>query len=131
MEEDEFDGKQENGNSTLRDIFEEFIGNVEEEVMQTKEVSEELKELSNRVLRQIDRMLGMRKAIFFNNGYPYNRRFHREEFWQFAKENFSDSELEKGDNYNEVLDYLVGEGYLLFTERATDSMYDVFQAVLV
>jgi len=131
MEEDEFDGKQENGNSTLRDIFEEFIGNVEEEVMQTKEVSEELKELSNRVLRQIDRMLGMRKAIFFNNGYPYNRRFHREEFWQFAKENFSDSELEKGDNYNEVLDYLVDEGYLLFTERATDSMYDVFQAVLV
>ena len=131
MEEDEFDGKQENGNSTLRDIFEEFIGNVEEEVMQTKEVSEELKELSNRVLRQIDRMLGMRKAIFFNNGYPYNRRFHREEFWQFAKENFSDSDLEKGDNYNEVLDYLVDEGYLLFTERATDSMYDVFQAVLV
>ena len=131
MEEDEFDGKQENGNSTLRDIFEEFIGNVEEEVMQTKGVSEELKELSNRVLRQIDRMLGMRKAIFFNNGYPYNRRFHREEFWQFAKDNFSDSELEKGDNYNEVLDYLVDEGYLLFTERATDSMYDVFQAVLV
>ncbi len=131
MDEDEFESKRENGNSTLRDIFEEFIGNVEEEVMQTKEVSEELKELSNRVLRQIDRMLGMRKAIFFNNGYPYNRRFHREEFWQFAKENFSDSELEKGDNYNEVLDYLVDEGYLLFTERATDSMYDVFQAVLV
>ena len=131
MEEDEFDGKQENGNSTLRDIFEEFIGNVEEEVMQTKGVSEELKELSNRVLRQIDRMLGMRKAIFFNNGYPYNRRFHREEFWQFAKDNFSDSELEKGDNYNEVLDYLVEEGYLLFNERGSDSMFDVFQAVLV
>ena len=97
MEEDEFKGKQENGNSTLRDIFEEFIGNVEIEVMQTKEVTDELKALADDVLRKVDRMLSMRKAIFFDNGYPYNRRFQREEFWQFAKEEFSDDELELGD----------------------------------
>ena len=131
MEEDEFGSEQENGNSTLRDIFEDFIGNVEIEVMQTKEVTDELKGLADDVLRKVDRMLSMRKAIFFDNGYPYNRRFQREEFWQFAKENFSDDELEMGENYDEVLDYLVEEGYLLFNERASDPMYDVFQVVPV
>ncbi len=131
MDEEEFEDKQENGNSTLRDIYEEFVGMESEVTKPKKKVSKKLKRLSDKVLRQIDRMLGMRKAIFFDNGYPYNRRFHREEFWQFAKDNFSDSELERGDNYNEVLDYLVEEGYLLFNERGSDSMFDVFQAVLV
>ena len=131
MDEDEYEGKQENGNSTLRDIFEEFVGIETEENPPEKEVPEELVHLSDKVLRQIDRMLSMRKAIFFDNGYPYNQRFHRGEFWQYAKEEFSDSELERGDNYNEVLDYLVEEGYLLFNERGSESTFDVFQAVLV
>ena len=131
MDEEEYEGKQENGNSTLRDIFEEFVGIETEENPPEKEVPEELVQLSDKVLRQIDRMLSMRKAIFFDNGFPYNRRFHREEFWQYAKDNFSDSELERGDNYNEVLDYLVDEGYLVFNEHGSDSMFDVFQAVLV
>ena len=131
MDEEEFESKQENENNTLRDIFDEFI---EEEIgseIPKKEVSEELVKLSDWVLRQIERLLSMRKAIFFDNGYPYNRRFHRGEFWQFAKEQFSDSELERGDNYNEVLDYLVEEEYLLFNERGSDPMFDVFQAVMV
>lgn len=131
MDEEEFESKQENENNTLRDIFDEFI---EEEIgseIPKKEVSEELVKLSDWVLRQIERLLSMRKAIFFDNGYPYNRRFHRGEFWQYAKEKFSDSELERGDNYNEVLDYLVEEEYLLFNERGSDPMFDVFQAVLV
>ena len=131
MDEEEFEDKQENGNSTLRDIYEEFIGMDSEATKPKKKVSKKLKRLSDKVLRQIDRMLGMRKALFFDNGFPYNRRFHREEFWQYAKDNFSDSELERGDNYNEVLDYLVEEGYLQFNERGSDSMFDVFQAVLV
>jgi len=131
MDEEEFESKQENENNTLRDIFDEFI---EEEIgseIPKKEVSEELVKLSDWVLRQIERLLSMRKAIFFDNGYPYNRRFHRGEFWEYAKEKFSDSELERGDNYNEVLDYLVEEEYLLFNERGSDPMFDVFQAVLV
>ncbi len=131
MDEEEFENKQENENNTLRDIFDEFI---EEEIgseIPKKEVSEELVKLSDWVLRQIERLLSMRKAIFFDNGYPYNRRFHRGEFWEYAKEKFSDSELERGDNYNEVLDYLVEEEYLLFNERGSDPMFDVFQAVLV
>ncbi len=131
MDEEEFESKQENEDNTLRDIFDEFI---EEEIgseIPKKEVSEELVKLSDWVLRQIERLLSMRKAIFFDNGYPYNRRFHRGEFWEYAKEKFSDSELERGDNYNEVLDYLVEEEYLLFNERGSDPMFDVFQAVLV
>ena len=131
MDEEEFESKQENENNTLRDIFDEFI---EEDIgseIPKKEVSEELVKLSDWVLRQIERLLSMRKAIFFDNGYPYNRRFHRGEFWEYAKEKFSDSELERGDNYNEVLDYLVEEEYLLFNERGSDPMFDVFQAVLV
>ena len=131
MDEEEFESKQENENNTLRDIFDEFI---EEEIgseIPKKEVSEELVKLSDWVLRQIERLLSMRKAIFFDNGYPYNRRFHRGEFWEYAKEKFSDSELERGDNYNDVLDYLVEEEYLLFNERGSDPMFDVFQAVLV
>ena len=131
MDEEEFESKQENENNTLRDIFDEFI---EEEIgsgIPKKEVSEELVKLSDWVLRQIERLLSMRKAIFFDNGYPYNRRFHRGEFWEYAKEKFSDSELERGDNYNEVLDYLVEEEYLLFNERGSEPMYDVFHAVLV
>ena len=131
MDEEEFESKQENENNTLRDIFDEFI---EEDIgseIPKKEVSEELVKLSDWVLRQIERLLSMRKAIFFDNGYPYNRRFHRGEFWEYAKEKFSDSELERGDNYNEVLDYLVEEEYLLFNERGSDPMFDVFQVVLV
>ena len=131
MDEEEFGDKQENGNSTLRDIYDEFVGMDSEVTKPKKKVSKKLIRLSDKVLRQIDRMLGMRKALFFDNGFPYNRRFHREEFWQYAKDNFSDSELERGDNYNEVLDYLVEEGYLKFNERGSDSMFDVFQAVLV
>ena len=131
MDEEEFEDKQENGNSTMRDIYEEFVGMDSEVTKPKKKISMKLKRLSDKVLRQIDRMLGMRKALFFDNGFPYNRRFHREEFWQYAKDNFSDSELERGDNYNEVLDYLVEEGYLKFNERGSDSMFDVFQAVLV
>ena len=131
MDEDEFESKRENGNSTLRDIFEEFVANDEENDVQKKEVSEELKKLADDVLRQVDRMLRMRRAIFFDNGYPYNRRFHRGEFWEFAKEEFSDSELEQGENYNEALNYLVGEGYLLLNERGSEPTYDVFQVVPV
>ena len=131
MDEEEFESKQENVNNTLRDIFDEFIEDEAENGDQKKEVSEELKQQSDWVLRQIERLLSMRKAIFFDNGYPYNRRFHRGEFWQYAKEQFSDSELERGDNYNEVLDYLVDEEYLLFNERGSETMFDVFQAVLV
>ena len=131
MDEEEFENKQENENSILRDIFEDFIEEETEEETPKKEVSEELKQLADWVLRQVERLLSMRKAIFFDNGHPYNRRFHRGEFWQFAKEQFSDSELERGDNYNDVLDYLVEEEYLLFNERGSDPMFDVFQAVLV
>ena len=131
MDEEEFESKQENVNNTLRDIFDEFIEDEDENGDQKKEVSEELKQQGDWVLRQIERLLSMRKAIFFDNGYPYNRRFHRGEFWQYAKEQFSDSELERGDNYNEVLDYLVEEEYLLFNERGSETMFDVFQAVLV
>ncbi len=131
MDEEEFESKQENVNNTLRDIFDEFIEDEEENEIPKKEVSEELKQQGDWVLRQIERLLSMRKAIFFDNGYPYNRRFHRGEFWQYAKEQFSDSELERGDNYNEVLDYLVDEEYLLFNERGSETMFDVFQAVLV
>jgi hypothetical protein len=131
MDEEEFESKQENVNNTLRDIFDEFIEDEDENGGQKKEVSEELKQQGDWVLRQIERLLSMRKAIFFDNGYPYNRRFHRGEFWQYAKEQFSDSELERGDNYNEVLDYLVEEEYLLFNERGSETMFDVFQAVLV
>ena len=131
MDEEEFESKQENVNNTLRAIFDEFIEDEDENGDQKKEVSEELKQQGDWVLRQIERLLSMRKAIFFDNGYPYNRRFHRGEFWQYAKEQFSDSELERGDNYNEVLDYLVEEEYLLFNERGSDTMFDVFQAVLV
>ena len=131
MDEEEFENKQENENSILRDIFEDFIEEEAEEETPKKEVSEELKQLADWVLRQVERLLSMRKAIFFDNGYPYNRRFHRGEFWQYAKEQFSDSELERGDNYNEVLDYLVEEEYLLFNERGSEPMYDVFHAVLV
>ena len=131
MDEEEFESKQENVNNTLRDIFDEFIEDEEENEIPKKEVSEELKQQADWVLRQIERLLSMRKAIFFDNGYPYNRRFHRGEFWEYAKEQFSDSELERGDNYNEVLDYLVDEEYLLFNERGSETMFDVFQAVLV
>ena len=131
MDEDEFESKRENGNSTLRDIFEEFVANDEENDVQKKEVSEELKKLADDVLRQVDRMLRMRRAIFFDNGYPYNRRFHRGEFWEFAKEEFTDNELEQGENYNEALNYLVGEGYLLLNERGSESTFDVFQVVPV
>ena len=131
MDEDEFESKRENGNSTLRDIFEEFVANDEENDVQKKEVSEELKKLADDVLRQVDRMLRMRRAIFFDNGYPYNRRFHRGEFWEFAKDEFTDSELEQGENYNEALNYLVGEGYLLLNERGSESTFDVFQVVPV
>ena len=131
MDEEEFENKQENENSILRDIFEDFIEEEAGDNTPKKEVSEELKQLADWVLRQIERLLGMRKAIFFDNGYPYNRRFHRGEFWKFAKEQFSDSELERGDNYDEVLEYLVQEEYLLFNERGSDPMYDVFHAVLV
>ena len=66
MDEEEFEDKQENGNSTLRDIFEEFVGIETEENPPEKEVPEELVQLSDKVLRQIDRMLSMRKAIFFD-----------------------------------------------------------------
>ena len=131
MDEEEFESKQENVNNTLRDIFDEFIEDEAENEIPKKEVSEELKQQGDWVLRQIERLLSMRKAIFFDNGYPYNRRFHRGEFWQYAKEQFSDSELERGDNYNEVLDYLVDEEYLLFNERGSETMFDVFQAVMV
>jgi hypothetical protein len=131
MDEEEFESKQENENNTLRDIFDEFIEKEIGSEIPKKEVSEELVKLSDWVLRQIERLLSMRKAIFFDNGYPYNRRFHRGEFWEYAKEKFSDSELERGDNYNDVLDYLVEEEYLLFNERGSDPMFDVFQAVLV
>ena len=131
MDEDEFESKRENGNSTLRDIFEEFVANDEENDVQKKEVSEELKKLADDVLRQVDRMLRMRRAIFFDNGYPYNRRFHRGEFWEFAKDEFTDSELEQGENYNEALNYLVGEGYLLLNERGSEPTFDVFQVVPV
>tara|TARA_B100001750_G_scaffold215982_1_gene200333 strand:+ start:507 stop:902 length:396 start_codon:yes stop_codon:yes gene_type:complete len=131
MDDEEIGSEQENENSTLRELFEEFIGSDDVVQPKRKEVSEEIKRLSEKVLRRIDRMLRMRRAIFFDNGYPYNRRFHREEFWQFAKDEFSDGELERGEDYNEVLDYLVDEGYLLFNERASDPMFDVFQVVPV
>ena len=131
MDEEDFEGKQENENSTLRDIFEDFIEEEAENGTPKEGVSEELKQLADWVLRQVDRLLSMRKAIFFDNGYPYNRRFHRGEFWKYAKNEFSDSELERGDNYDEVMDYLVEEEYLLLNERGSDPMYDVFHAVLV
>ena len=131
MDEEEFENKQENENSILRDIFEDFIEEEAGDNVPKREFSEEFKKLSDKVLRYIDRMLGFRKNVIFNNGYPYNRRFHRGEFWEYAKEKFSDSELERGDNYNDVLDYLVEEEYLLFNERGSDPMFDVFQAVLV
>ena len=131
MDEEEFENKQENENSILRDIFEDFIEEGAGDNVPKREFSEEFKKLSDKVLRYIDRMLGFRKNVIFNNGYPYNRRFHREEFWQFAKNEFTDDEQEQGENYDEVLDYLVDEQYLLFVERASDPMFDVFQAVLV
>ncbi len=96
-----------------------------------KEVSEELKKLSEWVFRQIDRLLEMRKIMYFENAYTYNRRFHREDFWEFARKKFIDRELEQGYNYDEVFDYLVEEEYLLFNERGSDPMFDVFEAVMV
>ena len=131
MEEDEFEKKPENLDSTLRDIYEDFIENNQHDEYQKKSFSAELKQLSEKVLRFIDRMLRMRRAVFFDNGYPFNRRFHREEFWEFAKSEFSDEEQAQGKNYDEVLEYLVDEQYLLFVESGSDSMYDVFQVVLV
>ena len=131
MEEDEFEKKPENLDSTLRDIYEDFIENDQHDEYQKKSFSAELKQLSEKVLRFIDRMLRMRRAVFFDNGYPFNRRFHREEFWEFAKSEFSDEEQAQGKNYDEVLEYLVDEQYLLFVESGSDSMYDVFQVVLV
>ena len=131
MEEDEFEKKPENLDSTLRDIYEDFIENGQHDEYQKKSFSAELKQLSEKVLRFIDRMLRMRRAVFFDNGYPFNRRFHREEFWEFAKSEFSDEEQAQGKNYDEVLEYLVDEQYLLFVESGSDSMYDVFQVVLV
>ena len=131
MEEDEFEKKPENLDSTLRDIYEDFIEKDQHDEYQKKSFSAELKQLSEKVLRFIDRMLRMRRAVFFDNGYPFNRRFHREEFWEFAKSEFSDEEQAQGKNYDEVLEYLVDEQYLLFVESGSDSMYDVFQVVLV
>ena len=131
MEEDEFEKKPENIDGTLRDIYEDFIENNQHDEYQKKSFSAELKQLSEKVLRFIDRMLRMRRAVFFDNGYPFNRRFHREEFWEFAKSEFSDEEQAQGKNYDEVLEYLVDEQYLLFVESGSDSMYDVFQVVLV
>ena len=131
MEEDEFEKKPENLDSTLRDIYEDFIEKDQHDEYQKKSFSAELKQLSEKVLRFIDRMLRMRRAVFFDNGYPFNRRFHREEFWEFAKGEFSDEEQAQGKNYDDVLEYLVDEQYLLFVESGSDSMYDVFQVVLV
>ena len=131
LDDEEFERQHGNENSTLRDIFEEFIEKEDVNNRPKKEVSEELKKLSEWVLRQIDRLLEMRKIMFFDNGYPYNRRFHREEFWEFARKKFSDRELEQGYNYDEVFDYLVEEEYLLFNERGSDPMFDVFEAVMV
>ena len=131
MDDEEYERQHGNENSTLRDIFEEFIEKEDVNNRPNKEVSEELKKLSEWVLRQIDRLLEMRKIMFFDNGFPYNRRFHREEFWEFARKKFSDRELEQGYNYDEVFDYLVEEEYLLFNERGSDPMFDVFEAVMV
>ena len=66
MDEEEFENKQENENSILRDIFEDFIEEEAEEETPKKEVSEELKQLADWVLRQVERLLSMRKAIFFD-----------------------------------------------------------------
>ena len=60
MDEEEFENKQENGNGTLRDIFDEFIEEEAGDNVPKSEFSEEFKKLSDKVLRYIDRMLGFR-----------------------------------------------------------------------
>ena len=51
MDEEEFEDKQENANSTLRDIYEEFVEMDSEVTKPKKKVSKKLIRLSDKVLR--------------------------------------------------------------------------------
>ena len=69
--------------------------------------------------------------VHFDKGYPSNRRFQRWEVARFARDDFSDAEIESGASYDEALEHLQSKGYIHLVERGGKSKYDVFQAVMV
>ena len=111
-------------------IGQELIDKFEEAQAEAEQV-EAVQKQSEQLLRHIEQFLEFRAMVHFDKGYPSNRRFQRWEVARFARDDFSDAEIESGASYDEALEHLQEKGYIHLVERGGKSKYDVFQAVMV
>ena len=126
-----WDGEMEGRLSDVAyDIGQELIDKFEEAQAEAEQV-EAVQKQSEQLLRHIEQFLEFRAMVHFDKGYPSNRRFQRWEVARFARDDFSDAEIESGASYDEALEHLQEKGYIHLVERGGKSKYDVFQAVLV
>tara|TARA_B100001996_G_C18341418_1_gene470335 strand:+ start:19 stop:564 length:546 start_codon:yes stop_codon:yes gene_type:complete len=102
-----------------------------DQVLYQENQEDDIEEQSEKLLRRIQRFLDFRAHVIHDLGYPFNIRFQRWEIHKFTREEFSDSEIEMGYNYDAALEHLVNEGYLLKIETGGKEKYDTFQVVPV
>lgn len=112
------------------DIGQELIDKFEAKQAEEEQV-EAVQKQSEQLLRHIENFLQFRAMTVFDKGHPSNRRFQRWEIARFAKDDFSDAEIESGASYDEALEHLQNQGYIWLVEYGGKGKYDVFQAVMV
>ena len=102
-----------------------------DQVLYQENEEDDIGEQAEKLLRRIQRLLDFRSHLVHDHGYPFNIRFQRWEIHKFTKDEFLDSEIERGINYDTALEHLVKEGYLLKIETGGKAKYDTFQVVPV
>ena len=112
------------------DIGQELIDKYDEMLAEAEQV-EAVQKQSEKLFRHIEKMLEFRAIVAFDRGHPSNRRFQRREIYRYTNDDFSDTEIESGANYDEALTHLEKEGYITLVEKGAKEKYDVFQAMQV
>ena len=99
------------------DIGQELIDKFEEAQAEAEQV-EAVQKQFEQLLRYIEQFLEFRAMAHFDKGFPSNRRFQRWEIARFARDDFSDAEIESGASYDEALEYL-------YNRRVTSTLSSV------
>ena len=95
------------------------------------ETEERIRKMSKRLAKKIDAFLEFKRRRI-KLGFPWHRRFSREEIWNIEEEEWDEDEYEEEDHWFwYALESLIDEGMYRLVEKGSEPKFDVFQAVEV
>ncbi len=71
------------------------------------------------------------KSMRFKQEYPQNRRLKRKDIWSIQKVDFDAGDIEEEDDYLEVFQDLINEGYYKMVESGGGKKHDIFHVLHV